>query len=170
MCGTGAWRPGAGRPPSAPRSRSPGRWQVRPALDLGLPLAQGQPSRSTGQVKAQDDARDSRACPVLALGPKRVQPQLSTLRNPVLQEWGGGVGAALPTETRCPKVSSITSWYSVLCEGSSSPHSSLLKSTAMSRKVTGSCNITLCVCPAGGRRQAGWDTAVPGVPLLWGYA
>jgi hypothetical protein len=61
--------------------------------------------------------------------------------------WGSVASPrTLPTETRFPKVSSITSRYSVLCVGPKSPHSSWLKSTATSRKVTGSCNVTrVCV-------------------------
>lgn len=51
------------------------------------------------------------------------------------------VGTDLPTETKLSKVSSITSRYSVLSTGPSSRHSSWLKSTATSWKVTGSYNV-----------------------------
>lgn len=114
------------------------------------------------------------ACPVLTLGPEKVQALTPGSQGP--QSPKGGVastGTALPTDTRCPKVSNITSWYSVLCIGSSSPHSSLLKSTATSRKVTGSCNITLCVCSAGGSSTGTDDWGLPTesvvlrAPLLW---
>jgi len=45
-------------------------------------------------------------------------------------------GEPLPSETRSPQVSSITSWYRTLWSRSSCPHSSWVKVTATSLKVT----------------------------------
>ena len=57
---------------------------------------------------------------------------------------GGGQGphsraGALPRDTRRPRFSSITSRYRVLWAGSRCPHSSWVKVTATSSKVTDTC-------------------------------
>ena len=46
----------------------------------------------------------------------------------------------LPTETRFVKFSKVTSLYRSLCSGPSRCHSSCVKATAMSSKVTPPCN------------------------------
>ena len=50
-----------------------------------------------------------------------------------------GWGTGCPSETRSPQVSSITSQYRVLWSRSSCPHSSRVKVTATSLKVTDTC-------------------------------
>lgn len=114
--------------------------------------------------KALGSKETLRACSVIAPGPENAQAPVGAPVAPLFQKHGAAcVGRALPTDTRWPKVSSITSWYSVRCVVSSSPHSSLLKSTATSRKVTGSCNVTFVRSAEGSgshqenKRKSCWD-------------
>lgn len=119
------------------------------------------PPAPQGQLKAWMVQGILEGMPSSHTGPRKgTSPNSGPLVLPVPKGCSGQHGH-LPTETRCPKVSSITSWYSVLCMGSSSPHSSLLKSTATSRKVTGSCNATFCVCSAEGS-MTGTERGLPG--------
>lgn len=67
------------------------------------------------------------------------------------------VGTDLPTETKLSKVSSITSRYSVLSMGPSSRHSSWLKSTATSWKVTGSYIVIQVWCLSKGQKKGHWE-------------
>ena len=79
-------------------------------------------------------------------GGRTPEPFLRSQDGARVRDAGGGRGphsraGALPRDTRRPQFSSITSRYRVLWAGSRCPHSSWVKVTATSSKVTDSWNV-----------------------------
>ena len=79
-------------------------------------------------------------------GGRTPEPFLRSQDGARVRDARGGRGphsraGALPRDTRRPQFSSITSWYRVLWAGSRCPHSSWVKVTATSSKVTDSWNV-----------------------------
>lgn len=156
-----AWARACGHLPAlSPCSHSPSGWTANRSFtgpEAASVLTSPTPPNVQCQLEALDGAGDSRACP----GPREgVSPD----SEPPWHPSPGSVEGLTHRDQVSKGLQHHVVVYSVLCVRSSSPHSSLLKSTATSRKVTGSCNVTHLVFQqkgqgvlAGDRREAGGD-------------